>query len=245
MLTHLKKVHQVGPENVIIVDLREEPHGFINNHAITWYYGPLSYQHGKTPTQVAEEEERRIKFVKNNSHIIIYKITKHRDGMPFNKAPSIHKVDHVKSEKEIVEALGARYVRLPVTDHFRPENQDVDQFLELVATLKPTDWLHFKCRGGRGRTTTFMAMYDMIKNPDLKKQDIILRQTFIDGVDLTRVIKQQHRWKKKLNQDRIRFIEIFYEYVHARDGYGKMRWSDWILKHVPDSYDDDNYKVVD
>ncbi len=231
MFSHLKRYHQVNPENIIVVDLREEPHGFINGHAVTWYYGPLSYQFGKHPDEVLQDERRRVKLTRGQPYAMINTIKKHKDGMPANKAPHLEKIEEVKSEEEVITELGARYVRLPVTDHFRPEDKDVDQFLELVASLKPNDWLHLKCRGGRGRTTTFMAIYDMIKNPDMKKEDVAARQTFLDGTDLKRATKAQHYWKKKLNKDRIHFIEIFYDYIHASDGYGKMKWSDWVVKH--------------
>lgn len=231
MITHLKRAHQVNPENLLIVDLREEPHGFINGHAITWYYGPLSYQYGKTQEQVLQDEHRRVDLVSHQPNVMIYTIKKHRDGMPSNKTPRIEKVEEVKNEEQLVAQLGAKYIRIPVTDHFRPEDKDVDQFLEVIAQLKPNDWVHFKCRGGRGRTTTFMAMYDMIKNPDMKKEDVTARQTFLDGTDLKRATTVQHYWKRKLNNDRIHFIDIFYDYVHALDGYGKMKWSAWVLKH--------------
>jgi protein-tyrosine phosphatase len=231
MFIHLKRSHNVNPENIIVVDLREEPHGYINGHAITWYYGPLSYQYGKTPNQVLADERQRVTFVKSEPYATIYTIKKHRDGMPFNKTPRLEKVEDVQNEEQAVTELGARYVRLPVTDHFRPEDKDVDQFLELIAQLKSNDWLHLKCRGGRGRTTTFMAIYDMIKNPNIKKEDVVGRQTFLGGTDLKRVTKAQHYWKKKLNYDRVHFIDTFYDYVHAKDGYGKMKWSDWVTKH--------------
>jgi cell fate (sporulation/competence/biofilm development) regulator YmcA (YheA/YmcA/DUF963 family) len=236
MLAHLKRTHKVEPEHVIVIDLREEPHAYINGHAVTWYYGPLSYQQGKIPESVMQEEQSRLTQLKAHEHAMIYTILKHEDGMPLNKKPRHEKIQTLKEEAEMVKQLGARYIRLPVTDHFHPENQDVDQFLEIMQTLKPTDWLHFKCRGGKGRTTTFMAMYDMIKNPGLKKEDFLKRQTLIDGIDLTYIPKGKKLWKQKLGRDRIQFLATFYDYVHAVDGYGKMRWTDWVLKHIPDAY---------
>lgn len=42
-----------------------------------------------------------------------------------------------------------------------PEN--IDEFIKLYKSLPKDAWLHFHCEAGKGRTTTFLAMYDMMK----------------------------------------------------------------------------------
>src|SRR5262249_320118 len=49
----------------------------------------------------------------------------------------------------------------PVTDHF-PPFQMLEPFITLFTQIDPAkDWVHFHCHGGDGRTTTFLALYDM------------------------------------------------------------------------------------
>jgi hypothetical protein len=55
-----------------------------------------------------------------------------------------------------------QYVRIPVTDHCAPD-QDALKTLENLAAQAPNDaWFHFHCHGGDGRTTMFLALYDML-----------------------------------------------------------------------------------
>ena len=46
-------------------------------------------------------------------------------------------------------------------------NEDmINYFLDFVKNQPKDSWLHFHCKEGIGRTTTFMIMYDIIKNSD-------------------------------------------------------------------------------
>lgn len=36
-------------------------------------------------------------------------------------------------------------------------------------------WFHFHCGGGKGRTGTFMMLYDRMKNPEVSDKDIMYR----------------------------------------------------------------------
>jgi len=55
-----------------------------------------------------------------------------------------------------------RYIRIPVTDHCRPSEEAVNRFVDLCKGLKPGDWVHCHCHGGDGRTTSFLALFDMV-----------------------------------------------------------------------------------
>lgn len=54
-----------------------------------------------------------------------------------------------------------KYVRIPVTDHCAPSSAAINVFRALAGEVTSNDWVHFHCHGGDGRTTTFLAMYDM------------------------------------------------------------------------------------
>lgn len=235
MVKYLQKTHKVTPDKLVVVDLREEPHGFINGDAVTWYYGPLSYQQFKTAEEVLESEHQRLMQLLTQNVVIINAQTKHFDGMVVNKLPRLVKRITQSNEEQLAKELGINYVRIPVTDHFMPEPKDVDQFLEFYKTLGADKWLHFKCRGGKGRTTTFMAMTDMLRNLKVNKDQFVKRQIMINGTDINRAIDVKQEWKTKLSKSRANFINLFYDYLHAKDGYGIKKWSDWIVKFPPDT----------
>lgn len=67
--------------------------------------------------------------------------------------------DHPTSyEKRDVEALGMRYVNLPMSDSGYPKQQSVDAFLKLVND-PATGTMFVHCAGGRHRTGVIGAVY--------------------------------------------------------------------------------------
>lgn len=239
IVEYLIRHYHVKRENIAVVDLREEPHGLINGDAVTFYYGPLYTLKNKSPDEVLVSDRQRINQVRGMPYIILNKMPVSDTGMPRNKKPMIMPVKSAMTEQELATMVGVQYIRIPVTDHFRPDHNDVDQFLDFVEKLPPGAWLHFKCRGGRGRTTTFMLMYDMLKNPSLPKEEFAKRQVLIHGTDLSMIpISGKKKWKWFLSRERFHFVERFYEYLHAADGYGYQKWSQWVVIHYPGMADE-------
>ena len=67
--------------------------------------------------------------------------------------------DHPSSyEKRDVEALGMRYVNLPMSDSSYPRQDSVDAFLKLVND-PATGTMYVHCAGGRHRTGVMGAVY--------------------------------------------------------------------------------------
>src|ERR1043166_4524010 len=81
------------------------------------------------------------------------------------------------TERYIVGGAGASYVRITVTDHTRPLDDEVDRFVLAVRALPGNAWAHFHCEAGLWRTTTFMVLYDMLRNANrVSLEDIVRRQ---------------------------------------------------------------------
>lgn len=56
-------------------------------------------------------------------------------------------------------------------------------FITFVNNQPENSWLHFHCKAGIGRTTTFMIMYDIMKNcNDVSLYDIITRQVILSKI---------------------------------------------------------------
>ena len=205
------------------VDLRQESHGFADGLPVSWHKKGNLANEGKTPEEVALDEEERLAGISGVATTFVPrgKTDKGRvEAVTF--APQ-----NVQTEKEVVEALGFRYVRFYVTDRTQPDTETIEAFLDFVDSLPGDAWLHFHCRAGHGRTTTFMAMYDMIRNPGIPAETIIERQHLIGGADLTAM--KDEEWKNERIVQRLETLKLFSEYVRARHaGETTLRWGEWI-----------------
>lgn len=205
------------------VDLRQESHGFADGLPVSWHKKNNLANEGKTPEEVALDEEERLAELSEGTTTFVPKgkTDKGRvEAVTFTP-------ENVQTEKEVVEALGFRYVRFYVTDRTQPDTETIEAFLDFVDSLPGDAWLHFHCRAGHGRTTTFMAMYDMIRNPGIPAETIIERQHLIGGADLTAM--KDEEWKNERIIQRLETLKLFSEYVRARHaGETTLRWGEWI-----------------
>lgn len=205
------------------VDLRQESHGFADGLPVSWHKKNNLANEGKTPEEVALDEEERLAELSEGTTTFVPKgkTDKGRvEAVTFTP-------ENVQTEKEVVEALGFRYVRFYVTDRTQPDTETIEAFLDFVDSLPGDAWLHFHCRAGHGRTTTFMAMYDMIRNPGIPAETIIERQHLIGGADLTAM--KDEEWKNERIVQRLETLKLFSEYVRARHaGETTLRWGEWI-----------------
>lgn len=117
------------------------------------------------------------------------------------------------------------YIRIPVTDKEKPSDDMVDYFVQFVQSLPQNTWVHFHCEEGLGRTTTFMAMYDIMKNAKkVNLEDIMNRQVLIGGQDLL-----DNKINTSTNaKERAEFIKKFYEYSLQNNNNFKITWSQWL-----------------
>lgn len=209
------------------VDLRQESHGFADGLPVSWHKKNNLANEGKTPEEVALDEEERLAGISGVATTFVPrgKTDKGRvEAVTFTP-------QNVQTEKEVVEALGFRYVRFYVTDRTQPDTETIEAFLDFVDSLPMDAWLHFHCRAGHGRTTTFMAMYDMIRNPEIPAETIIERQHLIGGADLTAM--KDEEWKNERIVQRLETLKLFSEYVRARHaGETTLRWGEWIEENA-------------
>ena len=71
----------------------------------------------------------------------------------------------------------------PTLEDGRISHIKVKYFIDFVNNQPENTWLHFHCKAGIGRTTTFMIMYDIVKNcKEVKLNDIIARQVLLSNI---------------------------------------------------------------
>ncbi|MGG7144245.1 fused DSP-PTPase phosphatase/NAD kinase-like protein [Clostridium nigeriense] len=157
---------------IIDIDLRQESHGFVNGIAISWKNLKNNANKGLSLSEVLYTENTLLNSIKIGSPITFYN----------TKETIVPK--YVQDELELTTSKEIGYLRIPVTDGNMPTDDMVDYFIKFVNNQPKNTWLHFHCKEGIGRTTTFMIMYDIMKNyKDVSLNDIIKRQVILSKMN--------------------------------------------------------------
>ncbi len=224
----------VDHADIWIVDLRQESHGFINGEPIGWVGYKNAGNEGKSVAQIKIEEERLLNWVGKHDTIAVYYIDKLPHGIMLPAYPKIIEPYLVQSEEQLAHSLGVQYKRFYVMDHNRPDDIEVDAFVSFIQqSVKPRNWLHFHCRGGKGRSSTFVAMLDIIRNAQHHTfEQIVQRQVKMGNIKLDAIPSAPDKvWKSATMQERYEFLHKFYAYVVDPRGYKEVQWSKWLEKY--------------
>lgn len=198
---------------ITVVDLREESHGFVNGSAISFTNDRNNPNEGLSREEVLLDEKTRLSELKLGEQLTF-----------FNKPFLTLEVDKVKTEEELTKEYGLNYVRITVTDKTMPKDEMVDYFIEFVNSLEEENWLHFHCKHGVGRTSTFMIMFDIMKNHKISKlEDIINRQ-------LAMYPFKEDTIDNYLSPGTVKFLNNFYNYVKENSDDYKVKWSEYNKK---------------
>ena len=200
----------INKDNICIVDLRQESHGMINDLAISFLSPYKDLNNGFTTEQTIKAENSLLNKIKIGNTIQLYKHT----GI-FIKDIT---VDFISNESQLVTEADMQYKRFAVKDNSAPTPDIVDEFVEFIKN-KPDDiHLHFHCAAGKGRTTSFMVMYQAMKNnSNLTLEQLLSYQYNIGGVNL-------HD-----NNIQYNFLEDFCNYVQKnKDSNYSISYSQWI-----------------
>ena len=219
------KIHELEPDaKIFMLDLRQESHGFANSLPVSWYSNHNTANAGKTTAEVLKDEVERLKSLRGVD--TTFKPLGNADEKTFKPITIIPRV--VQTERDASEAVGFTYERFAAADMQFPAPELVDNFIIFVANLPADAWLHFHCQAGHGRTTTFLAMYDIMKNPGLSLEDICKRQYLLGGSNLL-LEPEGDDWYSKMTRDRAKKIRLFYEYVQGtRAEQIGLQWSEWL-----------------
>ena len=215
-----------GP--VTVFDLRQETHIFVNSLPVSWYASRDWANVSRSHSAIEADETARLKSLNPESEIEL------RPGEPVKKgnasvAPERVTVSTASTERDVVAAAGVNYVRITATDHARPLDDEVDRFVRAVRNLPDNGWAHFHCEAGLGRTTTFMVLYDMLRNANrVSLEEIVRRQKVLSkGYDVLHP-PDAGDWKAPYAADRAAFVRAFYDYARANPNGRPQLWSDWL-----------------
>ncbi|MBR0060763.1 MAG: protein tyrosine phosphatase, partial [Selenomonadaceae bacterium] len=225
LTTLYNKIRELEPEaKIFMVDLRQETHGFVNALPVSLHTEHNAINAGKTTAEVEAAEIEQLKNLRGIQTTFMpmgnadKKILK-----PITIIPRV-----IYTEREISEKVGFDYVRFAAADMQFPAPEIVDDFIVFVANLPENSWLHFHCHAGHGRTTTFLVMYDIMKNPDVSLEDICKRQYLLGGTNLL-LEPEGNDWGAKMARDRAKKIRLFYDFVQGtRAEQIGLQWSEWL-----------------
>ncbi|MCR5177053.1 MAG: protein tyrosine phosphatase [Anaerovibrio sp.] len=209
---------------IIVLDLRNESHGYINGHGVSWYSRYKTFNKGLSADQVDERECALLADVKQKGYADIAVQAKNKDivfTVPIQ-------VESVMTEKEYLESLGIRYFRIPIMDYTAPTNANIDRFVEFYKTLPANSWIHAHCEAGVGRTTIALSMIDMLHNAGkLSYDEIMTRQVLMGGQDVRKSAKKAtDTYKTENYPKRAEFTRRFYDYAKEHPDLS-ISWSQW------------------
>jgi len=215
---------------VSVVDLRQEPHGFIDGDPVSWY-GLRNWTYAEKSGEEIEELERSlISQLNAAAEAEVHSITHKTGGCIDQSLAQTIPVERAETERELLERLGIEYVRFFVTDHHHPNPRCVDEFIRLVRGREEDSWLHFHCRSGLGRTSTFMVLNDIILNAQtVSLDDIIRRHDLLGSKNLFQVSESKDKlWRYHLGAERRTFLKEFYAYMRHQDEDEGPSWREWV-----------------
>ncbi len=225
-------IKTVNRAQITVIDLRQETHGFLNGMPISWY-GKYDWADvALSRNEILNLEKYNLDSIKNSQSVTVtFRIKKDKSTDTFiSFEDSLITVYSVKTEEELTKEFNTGYFRLTIADHRKPLTGDVDRFVNIIQNLKTDNWIHFHCHAGDGRTTTFMVMYDMLKNAKrVSFEDIISRQYLLGGIDLTKD-EDFPSWDKQYAIERTEFLKSFYSYCRENTDNFKTSYSEYLNK---------------
>src|SRR6266536_2262572 len=127
-----------GP--VTVFDLRQETHIFVNELPVSWYATNDWVNVGRSQSAIVAGEAERVQSLKPGSEIAVRPGHPVKHGSANSVTPEQVTVERASTEQNIVENAGEHYVRITVTDHTRPLDDEVDRFILAVRALPQDGW---------------------------------------------------------------------------------------------------------
>lgn len=223
------KSHIPGP--FIVIDLRQESHGYVSGNAVSWY-GPFDdANRGKSDAQVRAIEGQLLEGLRRQRTITPNRIVgKNNAGQvtAFAPVPPIT-VTSVMNEAQMWRLnFHLDSYRVYLSDRRPPNVQQIDRFVRFSKRIPAGMWVWFHCRAGDGRTTTLMSIWDTMHNAKrVALSDILARQHAIGGTDLASA-GSPNRPKYVWDQQRLKILQAFYAYARANTDGFNTSFSAWL-----------------
>lgn len=215
----LQKLRQKYPnEKIVIVDLRQESHGFVNGKSILWRSYFEKINQNKSISEILSDEKSRLTAAQKDREIVINEVIERDRANGWYKgiSPKIVTVNQAISEKDLAEKNGFEYQRFSVRDFDIPQESEFLRMVNFIKTLPQDKKLYVHCAGGKGRTGMFLITLDIIQNgKDVSLEEIFKRQAKLGSARLDE-ISEEEAWSKDLAKKRLKMLKDFYKTESVR-----------------------------
>lgn len=205
---------------VAVIDLRQEPHVFLNGAAVAW--GPPGLVgFNRSAVEVERIEREWMRHLDAGKFATATQFAHGAFADEGQWEPIELKLDirDAATEYQLVREARWGYFRIAAPDSVIPRDEDIDRFVALVRDLDGDIWLHFHCDTGGSRTTLFLTLYDMMRNcAAASRPEIIARQRRLGGSNLL---------TGPDGQARAQFLERFFSYCWQSGPLFRRSWSSW------------------
>lgn len=170
---------EIKLEDIVLIDLQAEPKLLINGQPVA--VEGLSFLN---PQDLEWYEDGLARYlIKPGSNISVTCVERvARSGDMYKSYRTFStqlQVIRVETERQMAQRLGIAYMRVPNIDHEKPTMQSLMLFLYNIQSLlpfSPSQKIIIHCRGGKGRSSFYSALIDLVFNCDQKPLSAILRQ---------------------------------------------------------------------
>jgi hypothetical protein len=225
-------VQRAGGRPVVVLDLRQESHGFVSGTAVSWFGVRNAANSGKSGDQISRDESDLLAGLTGQTTITVKEVTSKSTDRAIEESKDVQlPVDGVRSEEDLVRATGAAYARVYAGDYMPFTTEEVDQLVTFWQNRPADSWLHLHCAAGDGRTTQALALFDMLENAGtVSLKNIVDRQHQLGGTDLL-AVNSKTSWRRDAAIARATLVRRFYQYAkeHPR-GEGET-WSSWAARN--------------
>lgn len=210
----LQEVRKKYPnDKIVIVDLRQESHGFINGNSVLWrsYFEKINQD--KNISEILSDEKLRFNIAKKDHEIVINEVTKRdrENGWYKEISPKIVTVNKAQNEKDLAAENGFEYQRFSVRDFDKPNEKEFLRMVNFIKNLPQDKKIYVHCAGGKGRTGMFLVTLDIIKNgKETALEEIFKRQNKLGSAKLDE-ISEEEAWSNEIAKERLTMLENFYK----------------------------------
>jgi hypothetical protein len=220
IIAKIATVQKKTPKKIWLVDLRQETHFFADGQPLSLYGKQNHTNINKSAEQISKQESELISSFKHKkestvAHLILNKT----EGIITNTQPISMDLQKSQSEKALAKKYGLTYKRFYLSDHQKPPQKELTNLVHFINKLNKEDWVIVHCRGGKGRTTTFMLLTALIldkkNHPNAQLNSIdsyIAEQISLGGTNLFDIdVDAKTLWKLEDKKNRANFIRQFYQ----------------------------------
>ncbi len=204
-----KKEHEL----IYVFDLRQEPHGLVNDRAVTWY-APHNWTNSSANRDEALQREKRLLSELTVGSVI-----------------GDTSVQSIESFASLVRSSGMNYERLSVVQHLRPSDREVDIFIEACRKLPSKAWLHFVDYEGKERAAYFMLMYDILQNANQSSLEAFYgKYRALYSKDDLFSLSVESSLYYRYEKEQLDFLNRFYAYAKKNPQGTNELWGEYLLK---------------